>query len=178
MSCSGMRASRPFCIIVSNRPSTRRWRMSGAGRSRELRSWRISDRTSEQTQYICCERLMGSFSPAKPAAPPQVRACGPKWATRPRLNFESSRSLASLDRDQPQVDLLGIDRLIDRNGARPEDIVPVIASLIDPEVDQAGLYRDGARGSVLDPDPYAGHGGVQDVADLGPRPDLEEARQA
>ncbi len=61
MSCSGMRASRPFCIIVSNRPRTRLCRMSGAGSSRELRSCRMRERTSEQTQYICCERLMGTF---------------------------------------------------------------------------------------------------------------------
>src|SRR5689334_19547854 len=105
--------------------------MSGAGRSRELRSWRIRERTSEQTQYICCERLMGSFSQAAGV-----------WGRSPHRKTQQFLSLTRLDRDQPEVDLLRVDRLVDRNGARPENIVPVIAGLVDPQVDQAGLDRD------------------------------------
>src|SRR5262249_61285767 len=41
------------------------------------------------------------------------------------------RLLSRLDRDQPEVDLLRVNRLIDGNGARPEDVIPVIARLVD-----------------------------------------------
>src|SRR5262249_35810794 len=152
-----------------------------AGRSRDARSCRISDRTSEQTQYICCERLMGSFSPSSSAGNLRLayRGACPRRPQQPKTPENTgTSSLPGLDRGPPEVDLLRVDRLIDRNGARAEDIVPVIAGLIDAQVDEARLHRDRTGRAVLHAHAHAGHGGVQDVADLRPRPDLEEAREA
>src|SRR5262245_39914153 len=104
----------------------------------------------------------------------------PRWAqpmAHERAECPGVSLLSRLNRDQPEIDLLRVDGLIEGNGARPDDVVPVIASLFDFEIHKSRLYRDGTGGSVLDRDAHARHRGVQDVADLRPRADLEKARQ-